>query len=126
MIIVMATSTKEFKTTFMLMPMAMVTVMQVQLQWHAKHLKVMFQMLQDCNDGDASVNPAGTEVCNGIDDNCDGNIDEGVQSTFYADADGDGYGDAGSTTMACEAPEGYTADATDCNDADDICKSGRN
>ena len=72
----------------------------------------------DCNDGDASVNPAGTEVCNGIDDNCDGNIDEGVQSTFYADADGDGYGDAGSTTMACEAPEGYTADATDCNDGD--------
>ncbi|MBK7440370.1 MAG: T9SS type A sorting domain-containing protein [Bacteroidetes bacterium] len=72
----------------------------------------------DCNDGDASVNPAGTEVCNGIDDNCDGNIDEGVQSTFYADADGDGYGDAGSTTMACEAPEGYTADAADCNDGD--------
>jgi len=72
----------------------------------------------DCNDGDASVNPAGTEVCNGIDDNCDGNIDEGVQSTFYADADGDGYGDAGSTTMACEAPEGYVSDATDCNDGD--------
>ena len=72
----------------------------------------------DCNDGDASVNPAGTEVCNGIDDNCDGNIDEGVQSTFYADADGDGYGDAASTTMACEAPEGYVSDATDCNDGD--------
>ncbi|MFZ1632946.1 MAG: MopE-related protein [Chitinophagales bacterium] len=78
----------------------------------------------DCNDGDASVNPAGTEVCNGIDDNCDGNIDEGVQSTFYADADGDGYGDAASTTMACEAPVGYTADATDCNDADDTVNPG--
>ncbi|MBK8343492.1 MAG: hypothetical protein IPL12_09380 [Bacteroidetes bacterium] len=36
-----------------------------------------------------------------MDDNCDGNIDEGVQNTYYADADGDGYGDAGSTTMAC-------------------------
>ncbi len=72
----------------------------------------------DCNDADASVNPGATEVCNGVDDNCDGNIDEGVQTTYYADADGDGYGDAGSTTMACSAPEGYVADATDCNDAD--------
>ncbi len=71
----------------------------------------------DCNDADASVNPAATEVCNGVDDNCDGNIDEGVLNTFYADADGDGYGDAASTTLACEAPVGYVTDATDCNDA---------
>jgi hypothetical protein len=78
----------------------------------------------DCNDADGAVNPGATEVCNGIDDNCDGNIDEGVQSTFYADADGDAYGDAGSTTMACEAPEGYVADATDCNDADGSVNPG--
>ena len=72
----------------------------------------------DCNDGDASVNPGATEVCNGVDDNCDGNIDEGVETTFYADADGDGYGDAGSSVSACSAPEGYVGDNTDCNDAD--------
>jgi hypothetical protein len=78
----------------------------------------------DCNDADAAVNPSATEVCNEIDDNCDGNIDEGVQSTFYADADGDGYGDAGSTTMACSAPAGYVADATDCNDADAAVNPG--
>ncbi len=72
----------------------------------------------DCNDNNAAVNPAAIEVCNNIDDNCDGNIDEGVQSTFYADVDGDGYGDAASSVMGCSAPVGYVADATDCNDAD--------
>ena len=71
----------------------------------------------DCNDADGAVNPSAPEVCNGIDDNCNGNIDEGVQTTFYADADGDGYGDVASTTLACSVPAGYVADATDCNDA---------
>jgi hypothetical protein len=78
----------------------------------------------DCNDGDASVNPGATEVCNGVDDNCDGNIDEGVETTFYADADGDGYGDAGSSVSACSAPEGYVGDNTDCNDADAAVNPG--
>ncbi|MBK9730536.1 MAG: T9SS type A sorting domain-containing protein [Chitinophagaceae bacterium] len=39
---------------------------------------------------------------------------------FYADADGDGYGNAGvsQVTIACSYPEGYTMDSTDCNDTD--------
>ena len=72
----------------------------------------------DCNDADAAVHPGATEVCNGVDDNCDGSIDEGVTTTFYQDADGDGYGNLAMTTQACTAPAGYVANSTDCNDAD--------
>jgi hypothetical protein len=71
----------------------------------------------DCNDGDASINPSASEICNSVDDNCNSTIDEGVQSTFYADADNDGFGNAASTTDACTAPTGYVANSLDCNDA---------
>ena len=70
----------------------------------------------DCNDNNASINPNATEICNGVDDNCNGEIDEGVKQTFYRDADNDGYGNATNTTQACTAPAGYTTDDTDCND----------
>ncbi len=75
----------------------------------------------DCDDGDAAVSPAGAELCNGIDDDCDGTVDEddaADASTWYADSDGDGYGDASSTTAACSVPSGYVADDTDCDDGD--------
>ncbi|HET9433799.1 MAG TPA: MopE-related protein, partial [Chitinophagaceae bacterium] len=73
----------------------------------------------DCNDANASVYPNATEICNNIDDDCDGQIDEGAQAaTWYQDADGDGFGNPSLTQLACSAPQGYVADNTDCNDAD--------
>ncbi len=73
----------------------------------------------DCNDSNAAIYPGASELCNGVDDDCDGVIDEGLAgSTWYADVDGDAYGAAGSTTSACSAPSGYVSDSTDCNDAD--------
>ena len=72
----------------------------------------------DCDDNDATVFPGATEVCNGIDDDCDGQIDEGVQTTYYEDTDGDGFGDAGSTTQACSVPSGFVSNDTDCDDND--------
>ena len=76
----------------------------------------------DCDDATAAVSPAAAETCNGIDDDCDGDIDDDDPSvsgttTFYADLDGDGYGDAGNTLDACQAPSSYGSDATDCDDA---------
>src|SRR6185295_5907948 len=69
----------------------------------------------DCNDANAAIHPNATETCNGIDDNCNGQVDEGVKTTFYADADGDTYGNVSSTTLACSAPSGYVSNSTDCN-----------
>ena len=80
----------------------------------------------DCDDGEAAVNPAATEVCNAIDDDCDGNIDDTAtdRSTWYADVDGDSYGDAASTTLSCTQPAGYVADATDCDDGRALTNPG--
>ncbi|MCB9758441.1 MAG: hypothetical protein H6739_01240 [Alphaproteobacteria bacterium] len=75
----------------------------------------------DCDDGDAGVNPDGTEVCNGIDDDCDGTTDEPDAtdaSAWYADADADSFGDATTSTIACDQPSGYVSDDTDCDDTD--------
>jgi len=70
----------------------------------------------DCNDANAAINPAAMEVCDGVDNNCNGSIDEGVQTTFYADADNDSFGDPNTTTLACAAPMGYVANDDDCDD----------
>jgi hypothetical protein len=71
----------------------------------------------DCNDVDSSTYPGATEVCDEADNNCDGDIDEGVETTWYADTDNDGYGDSTSTTEACSVPPGYVWDGTDCDDS---------
>lgn len=70
----------------------------------------------DCNDNTTTINPGVNETCNNIDDNCDGQIDEGVKATFYADQDQDGYGNPAGTTLACSAPVGHVSNNQDCDD----------
>jgi predicted outer membrane repeat protein len=75
----------------------------------------------DCNDSDASINPDATEICDDLDNNCDGVIDEETAAdagVWYADSDSDNYGDANISLHACEMPEGYVEDSTDCDDSD--------
>jgi hypothetical protein len=78
---------------------------------------------QDCAPDDASVNPEAEEVCDGIDNNCNGTID-GVSEAvdppeWYIDADGDGYGlEEGARARGCDQPSGFAARYGDCDDFD--------
>ncbi len=74
----------------------------------------------DCDDGDAAVHPEADELCNEVDDDCDGDVDEDPTDapTWYPDEDDDQYGDSEGGATSCEAPEGWVADDTDCDDTD--------
>ncbi|HCH64433.1 MAG: hypothetical protein CL927_06965 [Deltaproteobacteria bacterium] len=88
----------------------------------------------DCDDTVATINPGAVEYCNGVDDNCDGTVDEDTASgasTWYRDADSDGYGNASVSDVECYQPSGYVLDNTDCDDtlastnpgADEYCNA---
>lgn len=73
----------------------------------------------DCNDADNLIYPAAEDICNAIDDNCNGLTDEdAVFTVYFADADGDSYGDVYNDSLACSMLTGYVTDSADCNDAD--------
>ena len=48
---------------------------------------------EDCDDSDSSIYPNAPEICDGVDNNCNQEVDEDVTITVYVDADGDGFGD---------------------------------
>ena len=70
----------------------------------------------DCDDSDPAIYPGATEVCDGLDNDCDGTPDDAAGDTWYADVDQDGYGDPGTATQRCEGSGGAVADNTDCDD----------
>ena len=81
----------------------------------------------DCDDTAAGVNPEADEVCNEIDDDCNGLVDgESASdvSTWYIDVDGDGFGSTSYTLVSCAQPAGYVADSSDCNDLSDASYPG--
>ena len=77
---------------------------------------VALGLANDCDDLDATALPGGVEVCDGADNNCDSLVDEGVTTTFFLDFDGDGFGDPGTSQEACFLPTGYSINSIDCDD----------
>ena len=73
----------------------------------------------DCDDADPALYPAADEICDGVDNDCDGAIDELAADaiTWSIDSDGDGYGEPSYTVSACAQPEGYAPSAGDCDDS---------
>jgi len=72
----------------------------------------------DCDDSDPTIYPGAEEVCDGVDNNCDGEVDEGISLvTYYVDQDMDGYG-SGEGFDECEIPPGASTQTGDCNDND--------
>jgi putative metal-binding protein len=74
----------------------------------------------DCNDYLAAVHPGAPERCDGLDNDCNGQVDEGLEAvTVYRDADGDGYGERFTTDThkGCTS-SGYAPNQDDCDDHD--------
>ena len=79
----------------------------------------------DCNDTRNDIYPGRVEACDSADNNCNNMIDEGVKTTYYADADQDGHGNLNMTMAACTMPSGYVTSFDDCDDANNIKYPGR-
>jgi hypothetical protein len=77
-----------------------------------------FSLEEDCDDWNAQINPEAEEICDGVDNNCSGVVDEGVRSTFYPDFDEDGFGDENTPISACSPPENHIVVGNDCDDSD--------
>ena len=71
----------------------------------------------DCDDSNELIFPTATDICNSIDDNCNGLIDEdAIFVQYFLDSDADGYGDLSIDSMSCTIVSGYVENDLDCND----------
>lgn len=70
----------------------------------------------DCDDSRDDIHPDQAELCDALDNDCDGAADEDFSTFFFRDVDGDGFGDA--RLRSCSATSGYGSARGDCNDGD--------
>lgn len=57
-------------------------------------------------------------TCDGLDNDCNGEVDEGLTEPRFPDADGDGFGDPDGEAPACPGAAGWVDNDTDCDDGD--------
>jgi len=72
----------------------------------------------DCDDQRAGVHHGLPDVCDGLDNDCDGSIDENAGLLVFRDTDGDGFGDPRARIRACDVAPGISALGNDCDDRD--------
>ena len=78
----------------------------------------------DCDDERPENNPEAPEQCDGMDNNCDGAVDEELTViTTYIDEDGDGFGNADVVLEDCLILDGYVDNMNDCDDEDELIGS---
>ena len=71
----------------------------------------------DCDDQNELIHPDATDDCNGVDDNCNGLIDDdSTMQMWFEDDDLDSYGNPDSSIQACAQPQGYVLNDEDCDD----------
>jgi hypothetical protein len=70
----------------------------------------------DCDDEDDRIFPHAPEPCDGVDNDCNNQIDDGATITLYADTDGDGFGTADNQVQGCGATDGWSEVDGDCDD----------
>jgi hypothetical protein len=70
----------------------------------------------DCDDTNPDFHPGAQELADGVDNDCDGQVDEGLATTWYRDMDGDLFGDSNVTREAATQPADFVATGGDCDD----------